>query len=127
MECLKEITTELIDDLKHTDHDKYKAVELKMYHKVFGDHMNEELAHKWVEKMTNKDGTTGGHWTLEQTTPYMGRHNKYDWYVAMNMVYSDYYNPKFDVQTYVQLANDWLDDHDAHDGKLLKYYMYIVK
>jgi hypothetical protein len=42
------------------------------------------------------------------------------------MVFSDYYNPKFDTNTYVELANDWIDDEDVGEGKTLKYYMYVV-
>ena len=49
-----------------------------------------------------------------------------DWYVVLNMVYSDMYNSKFDLGTYVTLAKDWLADKDVSSEKLLKYYYYIV-
>jgi hypothetical protein len=49
-----------------------------------------------------------------------------DFYAVMNMIYSDYYNPKFDIETYVELAKDWLDDVDIGNCKTLKYYIYIA-
>lgn len=53
--------------------------------------------------------------------------DKSDFYAIANMVYSDYYNPRFDTNTYVQLAIDWLDDKDVGGDKTLKYYMKVVK
>lgn len=127
MECLRKILIELIDELKYTDHDKYKKIEYKLYKRVYGEHLDEELARKWVANMDNKDGSKGGHWTMEQTNTLAGNHNKYDFYAVLNMMYSDYYNPKFDTNTYVELAKDWLDDADVGDEKTLKYYMKIVR
>ena len=76
--------------------------------------------------MKNKDGTVGEHWSYEQTSTLAEKHNKCDFYAVLNMVYSDYYNPRFDTNTYVALARDWLDDKDVGEGKTLKYYMYVV-
>lgn len=126
MECLKEILIDLIDKLKYSDYDKYKRIELKLYRKVYGDHLTEELAHEWVEEMENKDGTKGEHWSMEETSKYAMNYNKADFYAVLNMMYSDYYNPKFDTSTYIQMAYDWLSDKDVGDGKTLKYYMFVV-
>lgn len=63
--------------------------------------------------MKNEDGTKGPHWTVEETTSVanqMGinlkseKHNKWDWFVAMNMIYSDfaYFNKCDNV---IQLMN----------------------
>lgn len=127
MECLRKILISLMDDLKYTDYDKYKKIELKLYKRVYGEHLNEELAKSWVADMENKDGTKGEHWSLEQTNQYAGNYNKYDFYAVANMMRSDYYNPKFEEASYLQMAKDWLDDKDVGDCKTLKYYMYIVK
>ena len=126
MECLEHIMDEMIDDLKHTDHNKYLAIEYKLHTLVYGEHLSEDLAHKWVSHMENKDGTHGEHWTMEQTNQYAGSHNKADWYAVMNMMYSDYYNPSFTASTYVELAKDWLADSDVPHGKTLKYYFHVV-
>ena len=53
--------------------------------------------------------------------------DKSGFYAIANMVYSDYYNLRFDTNTYVQLAIDWLDDKDVGGNKTLKYYMYVAK
>lgn len=70
------------------------------HERMYGPHFTEECAMKVVAKMENEDGTTGQHWTINDTTTVANqygisfnprKYNKYDWYVAMNMVYSDYY------------------------------------
>ena len=126
MKCLEHIMIEMIDRLKLIDYEMYKHVEHKLYKMVYGEHLNKELSHKWVSQMENKDGTLGGHWTYEQTSQYAGSHDKYDWYAIMNMMYSDYYNNRFDVSTYVELAKDWFVDKDVDEGKTLKYYLHVV-
>lgn len=126
MECIQHTMIDMIDCLKLIDHDMYERVEHKLYKMVHGEHLSKELAHKWVSKMENKDGTHGAHWTMEQTDQYAGTHNKCDWYAVMNMVYSDYYNPKFDTTTYIELARDWINDSDVGEGKTLKYYLHVV-
>jgi hypothetical protein len=127
MDCLSEILIDLIYDLKHTDKGYYHAIEYKLHTMAYGEHLTNEMAHKWVENMNNKDGTKGPHWTMDQTSQYAGRHNHSDFFAVLNMMYSDYFNPKFDTNTYVELANDWLDDSDVPEGKTLKYYMHVVK
>lgn len=126
MLCLAEILTDLIYDVKHTDHSYYKHLEYKLHKMAYGDHLTEEQAHTWVEHMENKDGTKGPHWTMDQTNQHAGRHNHADFYAVLNMMYSDYYNTKFDTATYIELANDWLQDSDVGEGKTLQYYMYVV-
>lgn len=127
MEYLECLLDDFLHELKVEDYTKYKDIEFDLYKRVYGEHLNEELAKKWVADMENKDGTTGGHWTFEQTSQYAGNHNKFDWFAVMNMIWSDYFNAKFDTNTYVELANDWLKDKDVGDGKTLRYYIFIVE
>lgn len=51
----------------------------------------------------------------------------WNFYVVMNMMYSDYYNSKFGVNEYAELAKDWLDDEDISGNKLLKYYYFVAQ
>lgn len=76
-----------------------------MYEAINGPHFDEEHARYAVEGMENEDGTKGPHWTVEETTSVanqMGinlkseKHNKWDWFVAMNMIYSDFYKANAD-------------------------------
>lgn len=124
---LRECLAHAVDKIKMLDHDTYTDMELHLYRHAYGNHLSEHMANKWVDSMQNKDGTHGPHWSRAQTDAYAGTFDKNDWYVVLNMMYSDFYSPKFDTMTYVDLAKDWLHDKDVADGKLLKYYMYVVK
>ena len=126
MQELECITIKMIDELKEKDYDAYKHIEHKLYKLVYGEHLNEDLATKWVSGMENKDGTRGEHWSKMQTDQYAGEYNKWDWYAALNMAYSDYYNPKFDTNNYIEFAKDFIDDKDVGKGKLFRYYFYVV-
>lgn len=91
--------------------------------------------------MENEDGTKGPHWTVEETTSVanqMGinlkseKHNKWDWYVAMNMIYSDYYKAvvamtgSANTKHFAELAKAWLCDKDIDEGKMWHYYVYLM-
>lgn len=95
-----------------------------MYEAINGPHFDEEHARYAVEGMENEDGTKGPHWTVEETTSVanqMGinlkseKHNKWDWYVAMNMIYSDYYKAvvamtgSANTKHFAELAKAWLE------------------
>ena len=97
----------------------------------------EDDAKAWTARMKNADGSTGPHWTMEQTTAVMvskGYH--YDpavWYAAMNMVYSDYFSvaKKHGINTvefYADMAEAFLDDKDAGgpEEKISAYYHCIA-
>lgn len=100
-----------------------------------------ETAMQWAAHMQNADGTTGPHWTMEQTTAVaesMGiQQNEiphWAWSVTLNMMYSDYYpvavefglnRPEF----YAALAKAFLLDKDGPgpERKLMAYYEHIAK
>lgn len=105
----------------------------------YGPHFNEEWAMKVVSNMQNEDGTMGAHWTIEQTTSVaqqyginFSKYNKYDWFVAMNMFYSDFYKAVISmtnsdaVKHYVDLTKAWLEDKDVDEGKMWYYYKYVI-
>lgn len=98
----------------------------------------EDDAKAWTARMENEDGTTGPHWTMEQTSQVgtvAGAHYApWVWYAALNMAYSDYYavatkygldRPEF----YADLAKAFLDDKDAGgaEKKIAEYYHGIAK
>lgn len=72
----------------------HRIFRVKAYEKEHGPHFNEEYARKAVMKMENEDGTRGPHWSLEETTTLASQYgialgskfNRYDWFVALNMV-----------------------------------------
>ena len=97
---------------------------------------SKEMAMEWTRQMENADGTKGPHWTMDQVKNVMAQHkvqcDPYEFFAALNMVYSDYsaVAKKMNVNTmdfYVCMAKAFLDDPDAGEDKLAKYYEYIVK
>lgn len=72
----------------------HRLFRIKAYEAEHGPHFDEEMARKAVSKMENEDGSRGQHWSIEETTSLANQHgirmdekfNKYDWYVALNIV-----------------------------------------
>lgn len=118
----------------------HRIFHIKAYEKEHGPHFNEEYARKAVMKMENEDGTRGPHWSIEETTTLASQYgitlgskfNRYDWFVALNMVYSDYYKVIINIagsnntKNYVEFAKAWLNDKDIDEGKMWYYYVYVM-
>nr|DAL06296.1 MAG TPA: hypothetical protein [Caudoviricetes sp.] len=97
-------------------------------------------AMRWEKRMQNADGTTGPHWTMEQTTAVAESQGiqetdipRWAWGVALNMMYSDYLpvaeeyglnRPDF----YAALAKAFLLDKDGPgpEEKLCAYFTHVV-
>lgn len=95
----------------------------------------------WLLHMDNADGTTGQHWTEDQTGSIarvigvsFDHVTPSEFCAAMNMMYSDYYpvGVKYGVdraEFYADLAKAFLFDKDgpAPAEKLAEYYHKVVK
>lgn len=104
------------------------------------DTFTREDAETWNAKMLNDDGTTGGHWTMEQTNAAaeasgvtFQQITPWAFWAAMNMMYSDYSGVanKYGVSTgefYADLAKAFLFDRDGGkpEHKLAAYYHGIA-
>lgn len=99
-------------------------------------HFDMQMAQDWTRRMQNEDGTTGPHWTMEQTNKVMEQRGVSEdpvkFWAAMNMVYSDFVNVAkklgiSNVDFYTEMARAFLDDKDVSGDKLAKYYEYVVK
>ena len=115
---------------KLEDHDEPETVEF-----------DRATAMQWAAAMRNADGTTGPHWSMDQTSAIadgMGVQEtnipRWAWGVTMNMMYSDYYDVarKFGANVpefYAELARAFLTDKDGPgpEEKLCAYYRCIVK
>lgn len=133
---------------KHEDHLLEKGfhilkseLAMNMYEAINGPHFDEEHANKAVAHMENEDGSKGPHWTVEETTSVANqyginlkseKHNKWDWFVAMNMIYSDFYRAivaitgNSNTKHFAELTKAWLCDKDISEGKMWHYYVYIM-
>lgn len=98
--------------------------------------LDEETAHKWMEHLQNEDGTTGPHWTMQQTTQVMKQKgidcDPLEFWVAMNAMYSDYFGvaKKMNVNNvdfYVYMAKAFILDKDSQPDRLARYYYYVTK
>lgn len=118
---------------------------MREWHTIFmGEHFDEKFA-KWeVDNMHHKgaDGIEykGEHWNMAQTNAVYAKiksqltkpYNEYDWYVTLNMIFSDHCNLMkkwFPTDTeeqltekYIQLAVNWLNDEDYKGIKVWKYF-----
>lgn len=109
-----------------------ERLKIERHEAMYGPHFNEECALKAVSKMENEDGSRGEHWSLEETTSIANqyginlkgeKYNKYDWYVALNMIRSDYYRAVVTmtssdhIKYFVELAKAWLNDKDIEVRK----------
>lgn len=118
----------------------HRIIRTKAYEAEHGPHFDEEHARKAVSKMENEDGSRGQHWSVEETSALANQYgirfdskfNKYDWYVALNMVYSDYYKVIVNMtgsnnsKYFVELAKAWICDKDIDEGKMWYYYIYVM-
>lgn len=114
---------------------------LEHHEKTYGPHFTEECAHKAVKHMENEDGTTGPRWTIEEAEKVANQYgvnlkgekfNKYDWFVALNMIRSDFYRAVVNitgsdnVKHFVELTKAWLNDKDIEEGKMWFYFKYVM-
>lgn len=130
-EQLRDFVDDAMSMIKETHEDLYDDLEMYLYKELYGCHFSDWLLEKAVSGMINEDGTTGGHWTLEQTNSVARQsgssfdvYNQYDWNYVMNMLYSDYYGVlSNDATLYAKLSKRFLEDKDAKQGKALHYYL----
>lgn len=99
-------------------------------------HLTEAMAKAWTASMENADGTRGAYWPMEKTEEIRRKQGineaPLEWWVTMNMIYSDYCVLAEQLGTstaefYAGMAKAFLDDKDAQPHKLARYYEYIVR
>lgn len=102
----------------------HRIFRVKAYEAEHGPHFNEEHARKAVSKMENEDGTRGPHWSVEETTALASqyginlgnRFNRYDWFVALNMVYSE----STDKQEIINIVRNQYDTYKQRKEAIAK-------
>lgn len=98
--------------------------------------VDEQMADGWVRRMQNADGTTGPKFKIDQTEQlrqmYCMECDKWEFFVVMNMMYSDYCEVARHMgvdrqEYYAMLSKAFLCDEDAGEHKLQKYMEKVVK
>lgn len=120
---------EAVEDMKERDEEAYYKSFFTIHESIFGKHFNEDLAKKAVSEMENVDGTTGEHWSMQQTNSLLASqnldYNKCDFYYVVNMLYSDFSNVLGnDASMYLKMAKAYMDDPDACEGEGKAYCLW---
>lgn len=135
----EQLITHLVEAIEQEEKcdDEYRD----LYETVYGEKINKELAEAWVHSMdkANETDVDGQHWTVDQcydvgnkVSVDWNKHSKWEWYVVLNMMYSDYYKTAValgmqdDPMFFARLGKDWLCDKDASENKLYNYYFNVV-
>lgn len=121
--------------IKEAHPDKYKEIKNDLYIAVNGYHFNEDMLKDALSTMINDDGTSAPKWSVQDTTQVakssgivFTNFNEYDWNYVMNMIYSDYCDVLgSNTMSYVKMANKFINDKDAPDGKALRYALCMKK
>lgn len=125
MEHLTEMVDDFVEEVKehHKERVEDFLIEVDL---LLNPHFSKETAKYAVSMMKNKDGSVGEHWDYSTTTRVLDSKgydfNPCDWYVALNMIYSDYYKSGRSDDTYIEMAYDFLSDEDAPAHKMKRYY-----
>ncbi len=99
--------------------------------------LDKETAMEWVECMEDASGVKGGAYSWHQAQQYgrnmgiTGEQRLIEFYAVMNAMHSDYWTvaKKFGVdkpEFYAHLAKCFIEDPDAVDDKVYKYYECIA-
>lgn len=95
-----------------------------------------QMAMEWTKEMVNADGTSGPHWSMEETSRLLKQYSldcdPAEFWAVMNSLYSDYCEALRESsastpEVYVRLAKAWIKDKDAVPDKAAAYYTHIVK
>lgn len=129
MECLSDMLTDVINVLKEEDHDKYEHYKKKLYGMAYDYKFNEEMARDLVEEMR----PLGEFWDMQTTATVRNQYgipiDDYTFYVVMNSLANDYNGAisTSEVETYVKMAQAFINDEDAVKNKVWKYFTTIAK
>ena len=123
MNKLGDMLAEIIYETKDSHPEIYNKYKKKLIGMAYNYEIDKELAHEIVEDMK----PLGEYWDMETVASVIGadNHRIEDMYVVMNSLVNDYngiISPD-DADTYVRMAHAWLDDPDAKEHKLWKYFM----
>lgn len=129
MEKLGDMLCNLIDLIKESHPDIYKKYKTKLMGMAYDYKFDEEMALDIVHNMK----PLGEYWNLETIKTVKEQNNinldLYEFYVVMNSMANDYgkiINLE-DVNAYIELTKAFINDEDAVEHKVWKYFTKIAK
>ena len=129
MEKLSYILEEVMYDLKESNYSKYKKYKNKLMGMAYDYKFDEDMSHSIVEDMK----PLGEYWNLETISQVKTKYNLmedvYELYVVMNAMANDYGEiiSLDDVETYIKMSEAFINDEDAVEHKVWKYFTKLVK
>lgn len=126
---LNDMLDELICDLKEQKPKLYKEYKMKLMGMAYDYKFDEDMAIEIVNNMK----PLGEYWDYETTSKVKKDYGvnaiDCDFYVVMNSLVNDYSKiiDKEDVETYVKMANAFINDDDAKKDKVWIYFTKIPK
>lgn len=132
IESMRELSMMLEDtmeDVKKEDENRYKKYAMKLYKMAYGEMLSKEMAYNIVENMR----PYGMRWTLEEVKDIQNKYGfndirSIDVFVVMNSAFNDYKDIfGEDVESYIKFTIDFIEDEDANDGKVFKYFTIIPR
>jgi hypothetical protein len=115
--------------IKNYDEKCYKDFEMELYKMAYGLHLNRTMAEEIINKMQHY----GKRWSFEETRNLQEQRGINDmdpisFYIVINSAYNDYKNLfGEDIESYIKFTIDFINDEDAKEGKVFKYFVEIVK
>ena len=129
MEKLGDMLTDLIEMTEESHPDLYKKYINKLKGMAYDYQIDEEMAVEIVNNMKPK----GEYWNLDTIKEVKDNNNLecnlYDLYVVMNSMVNDYgeiINPE-NVETYIKMSKAFINDEDAKEHKVWRYFTKIPK
>ena len=129
------VVSEALEPMKETDKEGYWCIMRKMYGVMSDGHYNEEFAMYDVSAIeyTGKNGEKkhGGYWSAEQVEEatrsfrFPSGVNKWDKYVAFNLMYSDLCKKMDDGQILEAAFAFYFNDEDWPGGSGTKVWDYV--
>lgn len=114
----------------------------ELYEVVYGHHLSDKYCSMFVDQMYCEDGK-GKKWTLDQTNDIARKigisftnddedYTQYEFWCVMHMMYYDYHSVMVESgisepAIYGKLADAYLSDPDAPQGKLVNYFFFNNK
>ena len=129
------VLSEALEPMKETDKENYWCILRKMYGVMSDGHYNEEFAMYDVSMIeyTGRNGEKkrGGYWSADQVEEatrgfrFPSGVNKWDKYVAFNLMYSDLCKKMDDVQVLDAAYLFYFTDEDWPGGSSTKVWDYV--
>jgi hypothetical protein len=129
MEKLSDMLEDLIYKMKEYDEECYHKYKMKLYGMANDYKFDKEYAIELVEDMR----PIGEMWSIDTTNKVKSQYginaSDYDFYIVLNSLANDYGKiiSTEDVETYVKMANAFINDVDAKENKVWRYYTTIVE